>query len=163
MIHRDRFPLRPLAALAVTLALAAPASRTRAAADPTGAPAPGVHYYRAESVAKSFAEGAVLFAERGLNYMVHTSRRVSPGMAEVHTQDTDLIHVLEGSATFVTGGTVVAPKHTAADEIRGSSIDGGETRLLAPGDVIIVPAGTPHWFKEVPKSVVYYTVKAIRP
>ena len=34
---------------------------------------------------------------------------------------------------------------------------------LKKGDVVLVPAGTPHWFKEVPKSVVYYTVKAIRP
>ena len=121
-----------------------------------------VRYYRAVNVAKSFAEGAVLFAEPGTNYMIHTSRRVAPGMAEVHTLDTDLIHVLEGSATFVTGGTVVAPQNTAMDEIRGASITGGETRVLAKGDVIIVPAGTPHWFKDVRGPVLYYTVK-VRP
>jgi mannose-6-phosphate isomerase-like protein (cupin superfamily) len=83
-------------------------------------------------------------------------------MAEVHTLDTDLIHVLEGSAVFVTGGTVVAPKTTAPDEIRGIEIAGGETRVLAPGDVIIVPAGTPHWFRDVRGPVLYYTVK-VRP
>jgi quercetin dioxygenase-like cupin family protein len=121
-----------------------------------------VHYYRAENVAKSFAEGAVLYAEPGTNYMIHTSRRVAPGMAEVHTQDTDLIHVLEGSATFVTGGTVIEPRNIAADEIRGARIDGGETRVLAKGDVIIVPAGTPHWFMDVRGPVLYYTVK-VRP
>jgi mannose-6-phosphate isomerase-like protein (cupin superfamily) len=164
MSHRDRFrpPVPALAALAVTLTLAAPALRTRAAEDAHAAAEPAVRYYRAENVAKSFAEGAVLFAEPGINYMIHTSRRATPGMAEVHTLDTDLIHVLEGSATFVTGGTVVAPKPIAPDEIRGSSIDGGETRVLAKGDVIIVPAGMPHWFKDVRGPVLYYTVK-VRP
>src|SRR5262245_29250286 len=164
MTNRDLLRL-PAAAAALALAAGAAllAARTLAAENPyAAAAAPGVHYYRAENVAKSFAEGAVLFAEPGINYMIHTSRRTAPGMAEVHTQDTDLIHVLEGSATFVTGGTVVAPRNIAADEIRGSSIDGGETRVIAKGDVIIVPAGMPHWFKDVRGPVLYYTVK-VRP
>ena len=46
------------------------------------------------------------------------------------------------------------------DEIRGSSISGGETRQLAKGDVVIVPAGVPHWFKEVSNPFLYYVVKA---
>jgi mannose-6-phosphate isomerase-like protein (cupin superfamily) len=62
----------------------------------------------------------------------------------------------------VTGGIVVAPRNIAADEIRGSGIDGGETRVIATGDVIIVPAGMPHWFKAVRGPVLYYTVK-VRP
>ena len=80
-------------------------------------------------------------------------------MAEVHTRDTDVIHVLEGSATFVTGGSVVEGKSIAAEEIRGASITGGETRTIAKGDVIVVPAGTPHWFKEVKGPMTYYVVK----
>ena len=156
-----RLPLLSIAAFVLAAALALLAARSLAAENTT-ASSPDLHYYRAENVAKSFAEGAVLFAEPGINYMIHTSRRTAPGMAEVHTQDTDLIHVLEGSATFVTGGTVVAPKNIAADEIRGSSIAGGETRVIAKGDVIIVPAGMPHWFKDVRGPVLYYTVK-VRP
>ena len=140
----------------------APPAGTIALASHTGAPVPAaadpVTYYRAENVAKSFAQGAVLFAQ-DRNYMIHTSRRVMPGMAEVHAKDTDLIYVIEGSSTFVTGGNVVAGSTTAPDEIRGSSIDGGETRALAKGDVIIVPAGTPHWFKEVRGPFLYYTIK----
>ncbi len=124
------------------------------AADPTRP----VSYYRAERVAKSFAQGAVLYAE-DTNYMIHTSRRTAPGMAEVHAKDTDLIYVLEGEATFVTGGRVVDPKPTAADEVRGAAIADGETRTLGKGDVIIVPAGTPHWFKQVRGPVLYYTIK----
>ena len=118
-----------------------------------------VSYFRAENVAASFAKGAVLYNPGTTNYMVHTSRRTEPGKAEVHTNDTDIIYVLEGSATFVTGGTVVDGMNTADDEIRGARIDGGETRVLSPGDVIIVPNNTPHWFKEVKGPVLYYTIK----
>ena len=122
--------------------------------------APGkVTYFDKEKVAESFAKGAVLFNGND-KYMVHTSRRDKAGVAEVHTQDADIIYVQEGSATFVTDGTVVDPKPIAPDEIRGKEITGGETRTIAKGDVIIVPAGTPHWFKEVPVPMTYYVVKA---
>jgi glc operon protein GlcG len=59
----------------------------------------------------------------------------------------------------VTGGAIVGGKPTAQDEIRGSNVEGGETRTLTKGDVIIVPKGTPHWFKEVSGPVLYYVVK----
>jgi mannose-6-phosphate isomerase-like protein (cupin superfamily) len=93
-------------------------------------------------------------------YMVYASRREQPGVAEIHTKDADIIYVLEGSSTFVTGGTAVAPAVTAPDEIRGKKIEGGDTRQIAKGDVIIVPAGVPHWFKEVTNPFLYYVVKA---
>jgi len=67
--------------------------------------------------------------------------------------------MLEGSATIVTGGTVVEGKTTAPDEIRGKEISDGETRSLNPGDVMIIPAGVPHWFKDVKGPVLYYVVK----
>ena len=153
-----RWTIGPMLGMA-TLAAMGLATPAPAAADPSPvAGAPSVTYYRAENVAKSFAQGAVLF-DQGTNYMIHTSRRVAPGKAEVHTRDTDLIYVLEGSATFVTGGRVVDGRNTADDEIRGTSIADGEIRTLAKGDVIIVPAGTPHWFKDVRGPVLYYTIK----
>jgi glc operon protein GlcG len=80
-------------------------------------------------------------------------------MAEVHELDADIIYVLEGSATFVTGGTVEDPTTTAAKEIRGSAIHGGDTRRIGKGDVLIVPSGTPHWFKDVNGPLNYYVVK----
>ena len=119
-----------------------------------------VRYFPAPKVESSFASGAVLFDGAGGNYMIHTSRREKAGLAEVHLMDADLIYVQQGTATFVTGGTVLAPKSIAADEIRGEAIDGGETRELAKGDVLIVPAGTPHWFKNVSEPFLYYVVKA---
>ncbi|HSB10155.1 MAG TPA: heme-binding protein [Blastocatellia bacterium] len=118
-----------------------------------------VTYFEKEKVTAAFAKGAVLF-DKSEKYMVHASRREQPGMGEVHTKDADIIYVLEGTATFVTGGALVEPHNLAADEIRGKQISGGETRRLVKGDVIIVPAGTPHWFKEVSAPFLYYVVKA---
>jgi glc operon protein GlcG len=122
-------------------------------------PAPVSHWTSAE-VTAAFAKGSVLFGdEGGRNYMVHASHREGPGMAEVHELDADVIYVLDGSATFVTGGTVENGKVTAANEIRGSAIAGGEVRRITKGDVLIVPNGTPHWFKEVSGPLNYYVVK----
>ena len=117
----------------------------------------GVTYIPADQVAAAFAKGAVLVNSG--NYMVHASRRDTEGQAEVHTKDADIIYMLEGSTTFVTGGTVVDGTTTAADEIRGTRVQGGETRTLRKGDVVVVPRGTPHWFKEISGPVLYYVVK----
>jgi glc operon protein GlcG len=118
-----------------------------------------VLFFDSNQVATSFSQGAVLFDGTNRNYMVHTSRREKAGLAEVHTLDTDIIYVLDGTATFVTGGTAVDPKTVAPDEIRGTRIDGGDTRQLVKGNVIIVPSGTPHWFKDVSGTFLYYTIK----
>src|SRR5687768_7940423 len=118
-----------------------------------------VTYFEKEKVTAAFAKGSVLF-DNSDKYMVHASRRDQPGMGEVHTKDADIIYVLDGTATFVTGGALVEAHNIAGDEIRGKRISGGEMRKLVKGDVIIVPAGTPHWFKEVSAPFLYYVVKA---
>jgi len=120
---------------------------------------PSVLFFDAKQVNASFSTGAALLDGGERNYMVHTSRRDKPGMAEIHALDTDIIYVLEGSATFVTGGTAVDAKEIAPDEIRGSRIDGGITRQLSKGEVIVVPNNTPHWFKQVNGAFLYYTIK----
>jgi glc operon protein GlcG len=118
-----------------------------------------VTYFDNKSVAAAFSKGAVLVDGTDRNYMVHASHRDQAGMAEVHTKDTDIIYVLEGTATFVTGGTVVDGKAIAPDEIRGAAIRDGEQRRLTRGDVVVVPNGTPHWFQEVKGPFNYYVVK----
>jgi glc operon protein GlcG len=118
-----------------------------------------VLFFSNDQVTESFSKGAVLLDGTNRNYMVNTSRRDQPGLAEIHTLDTDIIYVTEGTATFVTGGTAVETKEIALNEIRGSRIEGGETRQLSKGDVIIVPNGVPHWFKEVGGTFLYYTIK----
>lgn len=109
------------------------------------------------TVAAGFEKGAVL-VNMG-NYMVHASHREMDGVAEIHTLDTDLIYVLEGSATFVTGGSVPDAKVTEPNELRGPAIVGGESRRVVKGDVIVVPAGVPHMFTEVQGPLNYYVVK----
>jgi glc operon protein GlcG len=127
-------------------------------ADSVSSSRPGVSYFPKEKVDASFSEGAVLF-EPGGDYAINTSRRDSPGNVEVHEKDSDLIYVVKGSATFVTGGTLLDGKKIAEHEIRGTQLNGGEAQNLVPGDVIVVPAGLPHWFKEVQAPFLYYTVK----
>lgn len=120
---------------------------------------PAVRFFDKDSVMSAFAKGAILFNGDGANYQIHASRRVGPGLAEIHNKETDLIYVLQGETTFITGGTAVEPKEIAPEELRGKSIEGGVEHRLVPGDVIIVPAGIPHWFKEVRGEFHYYVVK----
>jgi glc operon protein GlcG len=125
------------------------------------APALEVTQLDAERMRAAFAKGAPLL-ENDL-YKVHASRRDAAGQAEVHLRDTDVIYVLEGTARLVTGGRVVDGKEIAPDEIRGPRIEGGITRELSPGELVVVPNGTPHWFEAVPGPFVYYVVKVTAP
>jgi len=139
--------------LAIAGADAAKQFGTHAGAEP-------VTYFDKNQVKAAFAKGSVLLdGSDGRNYMVHASRRDGPGMGEIHSKDTDIIYVLEGESIFVTGGSMVDPKVTAPDELRGSGIEVGEVRRIAKGDVIVVPNGVPHWFKEVNTPFTYYVVK----
>jgi glc operon protein GlcG len=120
-----------------------------------------VTYLPAANVSAAFAMGKPLLEVAG--YKIHASRREAPGLAEVHGRDTDIIYVLDGSATVVTGGAVVEGKPTAPDELRGASIRGGDRRALVKGDVLVVPNGVPHWFQEVNAPFLYYVVKVTAP
>lgn len=119
-----------------------------------------VNYFDRERVAAAFAKGEPLFTgSAAVSCAVNPSRRDSPGQAEVHRDEADVMYIQDGSATLITGGAVVDPKETASGEIRGTAIDGGEAQTLAKGDVIIIPRGVPHWFKEVKGTLLYYVVK----
>jgi mannose-6-phosphate isomerase-like protein (cupin superfamily) len=127
------------AALLGTLAL----SLTLRAAD---APAPVV-YMDAEKVAVVIAKTGLLTTNS--EYMVAGAHREKPGLVEMHEKTTDILFVVEGEALYVTGGTMIGGKQTRPGEWLGTSIEGGVEHHLKKGDVIVVPAGTPHWFKEV--------------
>jgi uncharacterized protein GlcG (DUF336 family) len=116
----------------------------------------------AKEVKAAFAAGetgAVLVEDSA--FLVAASRRDSAGLAELHATDTDIFYVLEGHATVVVGGEIVDGKETAPNEVRGSSIRGGESRELAAGDVLTIPRGIPHWFKSVKTPFRYYVVKSV--
>ena len=72
------------------------------------------------------------------------SFRSRSGEAEVHERFADLFIVLSGAATLVTGGTVTGARAVAPGEMRGTSIEGGTPQSLRPGELVHVPAGTPH-------------------
>jgi len=121
----------------------------------------GVTYVGHDKVAAALQKGGPLV--NAPNLTVSGSHRDKAGQVEVHDQETDVIYVVDGEATFVTGGTGVDMKSTRPGQHIGSDIQDGEMHHLTKGDVIVVPAGVPHWFKEVPNTVSYYVVKVLKP
>jgi glc operon protein GlcG len=128
--------------------------RSGSAIPATGAQAT---FIDAKSVSGAFAKGMPLLETAG--YKVHASRRVEPGQAEIHTLDTDVIYVVDGSATLVTGGKAIDAKEIAPHEIRGSKIEGGEEHRITQGEVIIIPNGVPHQFTAVTGELHYFVCK----
>jgi glc operon protein GlcG len=128
-----------------------------AGALPTGSANAAVRLIDKQRVSAAFQKGEPLVETA--DYKVHASHRDGAGKSEVHTDETDILYVLSGSATFVTGGNMVDPVTVEPGEIRGSGIKGGDRRQLVAGDVVIVPKGTPHWFQSVPGPIDYYAVK----
>ena len=124
-----------------------------------------VTFIESQKVSAAFAKGAVLVGDdesmmhAGRNYMVHASHRDKAGVVEIHEFDTDIVYVLKGSAQLLTGGTPAGLTTIAPHEFRAPNATGGETRHVGPGDVVIIPNGVPHWFKEVEAPFDYYVVK----
>jgi len=143
------------------LAIAGAEAAKTFSADPMTTSSLPVSYFSKAQTEDRFEKDAVLFdGDNGSrNYRVNASRRDGPGMVEVHAKDTDIFYVLKGSATVITGGTMVGGKPIAADEVRGAEISGGDTQELVPGDAMIIPNGTPHWFKSVQGPFLYFVVK----
>ena len=123
--------------------------------------AAGVTYIGHDKVAAAISKGGDLVKAPDLTVL--GSHRAGPGHVEVHDKETDVFYVVEGTATFVTGGTMLGGKASGPGQWRGTDIKGGETHHLTKGDVIVIPAGTPHWFKEVSPSINYYVVKVLKP
>jgi len=126
-----------------------------------GADGQPVTYADHDKVATALMKGGSL--AKGPDFTTSGAHRAKAGQVEVHEKETDVIYVTDGEATFVTGGTMVGGKSTTAGQWLGTDIQGGETHHLTKGDVVVIPAGTPHWFKEVPSGVSYFLVKVIKP
>jgi mannose-6-phosphate isomerase-like protein (cupin superfamily) len=80
------------------------------------------------------------------NAAMMISHRTATGRVEVHQAVADFVVVQSGTATLVTGGEVVDPVTTGANEIGGSAIKGGVSRTVTAGDVYVIPPGVPHWY-----------------
>jgi mannose-6-phosphate isomerase-like protein (cupin superfamily) len=115
-----------------------------------------VTYVPHDKAAATFVKGGQIIGDKGL---VMLANRRGAGEVEVHEKTNHIFIVTEGEATFVTGGTLVNARQTAPGQTRAASVEGGTTYHLSKGDVITVPAKTPHWFKDVPtQTIAYYAI-----
>jgi mannose-6-phosphate isomerase-like protein (cupin superfamily) len=91
------------------------------------------------------------------HYRINVVRRGNAGIAMAHAtgaaKGSEVHYIIDGAATVVTGGALVRSSGGPA------TIEGGQTRRVAKGDVIFIPAGTPHWYKSVEGSVTYLEVR----
>ena len=108
----------------------------------------------------------------GVVHRAKTAGRDIGGGIE-HSQITEVYHVISGNGTFVTGGTITDAKETAPDtpvvkvlngpSTGGGPVQGGVSRKLGPGDVVIIPPNTPHWFTEITTDQIVYLVVRVDP
>jgi mannose-6-phosphate isomerase-like protein (cupin superfamily) len=98
--------------------------------------------------------------ERYGNHYTMLALRTATGSSEIHEREADVFMIVSGQATLVTGGKIVNPHTEKPGEIRGSSIEGGERRRVAEGDIVHIPAKTPHQLLiENGKPFTYFVVK----
>lgn len=105
----------------------------RTAPDMHTAPVQNTDHYRINVVERTKPQGAI----------------AHPGFIEVH-------HIISGAGTLVTGGTIVRDAGAPAGS---ATIDGGQTRHVGKGDVVLVPAGAPHWYKDLEGTLTYLEVR----
>lgn len=158
--------MKPSPTLALLCLAASVFVRPALAADAPAVPPPPtdvvqIDHARVDTVFTSGAPGAFLVNSA---YKVMASRRVAaPAAVEIHEKDTDVFYIVDGTATFVTGGTAVDSKVTGPHELHAKSITGGTEHHLTKGDIIVVPAGTPHQFIAVTNPFLYFVVKVTQP
>jgi mannose-6-phosphate isomerase-like protein (cupin superfamily) len=119
---------------------------------------------RAEATSFSGAQVAAQFETGGLlldypGYKVDAGRRTAPGEVEFHEHVVDIMHVVQGHATVVTGGQMVDQRAVGPGELRARAVEGGTSHELAEGAVLVVPAGVPHQFVAVSDPFLYFVAK----
>jgi len=116
-------------------------------------------YFSAQDIQKQLADLAPKSQSAGSSgstlgdygsHRIQLSVRNTSGGAEIHAHYDDVFVVQQGHATLTTGGTIIDPKTTPDGETKGSGISDGHTQEIAAGDVVNIPAGTPHQLKIAP-------------
>jgi len=90
------------------------------------------------------------------HYRINVVQRTKPQGAIAHPGFMEVHHIIDGTGTLVTGGTIVRPAGAGAG---AATIDGGESRHVAKGDVVLIPAGAPHWYKDLDGTLTYLEVR----
>jgi glc operon protein GlcG len=123
----------------------------------TNGSANGAAYFNDEAVRTKFATGGLLL-DAGA-YKLDAGRREAPGEVEYHAHTVDVMHVVDGTATVVTGGEMVGVRSAGNGELRAESVTGGHAHELSASDVLAIPAGVPHQFTRVADPFLYFVVK----
>ena len=152
--------------LVLSLSAGTAAAQTPAAPPPPKAPAPGSPAtYKSEKelldvLKKATARGGMTTSNVSTTdqYGINVVHRDKPAGAIAHAGNTELHYIIDGSATVVTGGKLVRGATAGA-----GTIEGGETRHVSRGDILIVPENSAHWYKEIDGSITYLEVRWLAP
>ena len=150
--RREKPLMKYPVALAAILSTAALVALGTAAGFP-----PRVYYVDHDKVAAAFVNGGRIIEDEGL--IVIANRGIQRG-SEMHDNTNHVFIIMDGEAEFITGGKMVNPKVTDPGQTRATGVEGGESHHLTKGDVITIPAKTPHQWKDTSKtgSVGYFAV-----
>jgi mannose-6-phosphate isomerase-like protein (cupin superfamily) len=148
------------------------AGRSAAAPPPPAPPAGAPGTYKTEtdlmtvlkrsidSVGSNMATSNVANTDQ---YSINVVHRVVGAGAIAHPGWSEVHHVIDGGATFVTGGTIVRPP-AGSPAGTVATIDGGLSKHVSKGDVVIIPENSPHWYKDVDAGgVTYLEVRFLAP
>jgi len=98
--------------------------------------------------------------DHGAYFAAIVHREPGPGFSESHADWADVYFVTAGNASLVFGGTIVDAEETEPGEFRGTMIENGTLQRLAEGDVVHIPAGTPHHVLVEPgEQITYFILK----
>lgn len=125
------------------------AAFAQTATDPTGFAASAAVQAQVEAMRKDMKPDQGFMWRplvRGGDAVAALEYWIKPGKPAVHPDQAEYVIVIAGEGTMVSGGKLTDPVTTNPTLIEGSRIEGGTTRTLKPGDVFLIPSGTPHWF-----------------
>lgn len=106
-----------------------------------------------------YRQGAERIGDWG-NHAAVLERLEGATPAEIHENLSDVFVITSGETTLTVGGVIEEPKNTAPGEVRGKSITGGTSRKLSAGDIVHIPAKTPHQLSvEAGKPSTYLVLK----
>jgi hypothetical protein len=134
-----------------------------------------IQAYVKKAIAERLTDQQVRDVEIGKSHIgigvVHRGKLAAPAPESVAEHDlvSEVYHIIDGSATLMTGPDLVGKKRRPADlqtvrEFNGpgnnsASIRNGVSHELKPGDVIVIPAGTGHWFTKIDDHITYLMVR----
>src|SRR5215831_8602473 len=152
-----------------SVALQGPGADRVAASSATPAPPPGsAGIYKSDAELTATLKKAIAAANGNQSsspiantdqYRINIVHREKATGALAHEGNTELHYIIEGTGVVVTGGTIVR----GSGGVNSATVQGGETHAVKKGDVIIVPAGSAHWYNEVTTPITYLEVRFVAP